>query len=292
MEGELKDGRKIKLPVAQIKEFRTSNITPLKLEDVANQKIKEMLLKNNILVTFNENGGVYNGKDKKIVGKTSEQQAINLDIDRISEFYLEAPTTISEFDLAAQKELKVTQIVLKESNLSYTFNQSGAKIVKESSKIMGLTPQQEVVMIDPDSVLYLNVQRSDAAGTILANLGVLIVILGVAALIVAATKQSCPFIYSFDGNKYVFDAEPLGGATTKGLERTEYSKMDYLKNTDDSYKILVRNEVEETQYIDELSLLAIRHDEDKEVIPDLNGNFYQIKTFILLQVPKMKKGWI
>ena len=97
-----------------------------------------------------------------------------------------------------------------------------------------------------------------------------------AALIVAATKQSCPFIYSFDGNKYVFDAEPLGGATTKGLERTEYSKMDYLKNTDDSYKILVRNEVEETQYIDELSLLAIRHDEDKEVIPDLNGNFYQI----------------
>ena len=53
--------------------------------------------------------------------------------------------------------------------------------------------------------------------------------------------------------------------------------MDYLKNIDDSYKILVRNEVEETQYIDELSLLAIRHDDDKEVIPDLNGNFYQIK---------------
>ena len=276
--GELKDGRKIKLLTDQIKEFRTSNITPLKLEDVTNKKIKEMLLKNNILVTFNEYGGLYNEKDKKIVGKTTDQQAINLDIDRVSEFYLETPTAVSEDDLATQNDLKLTQIVTKGSNLLYTFNQDGARLVKESRKITGLTPQQEVVMIDPDSVLYLNVQRSDAAGTILANIGVLIIILGVAALIVAATKQSCPFIYSFDGNKYVFDAEPLGGATTKGLERTEYSKMDYLKGTDDSYKILVRNEVEETQYIDELSLLAIRHDEDKEVIPDLNGNFYQIKN--------------
>ena len=275
--GELKQGGKFKLPAANIKEFRTSNIAPLKLEDVTNKRIKEILLKNNILITFDENGGVYNEKDKKIVGKTSEQQAINLDIDRISEFYLETPTTVSEFDLATQNDLKLTQIVTKGSNLLYAFNQDGGRFIKESRKITGLTPQQEVVMIDPDSVLYLNVQRSDAAGTILANIGVLIIILGVAALIVAATKQSCPFIYSFDGNKYVFDAEPLGGATTKGLERTEYSKMDYLKNINDSYKILVRNEVEETQYIDELSLLAIRHDDDKEVIPDLNGNFYQVK---------------
>ncbi|HSL89006.1 MAG TPA: hypothetical protein VK870_06880, partial [Ignavibacteriaceae bacterium] len=275
--GVLKDGKKFKLPVTKIKEFRTSNISPVKVEQLKNQKIKEMLLKNNILVTFDKNGGLYNEKDKKIVGKTAEQQVINLDINRVSEFYLETPTTISESDLAIQNDLKLTHIVTKGNYLLYTFNQDGGKLLKEGRKITGLTPQKEVVIIDPDSVLYLNVQRSDVEGTILANIGVLVLIIGVAALIVAATKQSCPFIYSFDGEKFVFDAEPLGGATTKGLERTEYSKMDYLKNIEDNFKILVRNEVEETQYIDELSLLAIGHDEDKQVIPDLNGNFFQIK---------------
>ena len=150
--------------------------------------------------------------------------------------------------------------------------------------------RMKLIEVDPDSVLYLNVQRSDVAGTILANVGIVVLILGVVVLIIAATKQSCPFIYSFDGNKYVFDAEPLGGATTKGLERTEYSKMDYLKKVDDSYKILVRNEVEETQYIDELSLVGVKHDEDKEVIPDLNGNFYQIKNPITPISAKDEKG--
>jgi len=287
--GVLEDGRNIKLPVNKIKEFRTSSITPIKPEGLADQKILEVLLKNNILITFDVDGGTYNKEEKTIVGKTSEQNPVNINIDKVSEIFNEPVMTINENDLFAQKDIRLTQILFN-NNLLFIFNQDGGRYMIEDSKITGFTLQNKAVMVDPDSVLYVNVKRSDVAGTILANIGVIVIILGVFALIVAATKQSCPFIYSFDGNKYVFDAEPLGGATTKGLERTEYSKMDYLKNVDESYKILVRNEVEETQYIDELSLLAIKHDEDKEVIPDLNGNFYQIKNPVTPVYAKDEKG--
>jgi hypothetical protein len=275
--GKLKDGRDVEFPVDQIKEFRISDTNPQNPEKLTNQSIKEILLKNYVLVTFDANGGVYYEKEKLIVGKTSDQKIININIDKVSEIYTESAITINESDLYTQKDIKIRQILLQRDNLLYIFNEDGARYVKEGGRITGLTPQNELVMVDPDSVLYVNVERSDAAGSILASIGVVALVCGVAALIVVATKQSCPFIYSFDGNKYVFDAEPLGGATTKGLERTEYSKMDYLKNVGDSYKILVRNEVEETQYIDELSLLAVMHDKDKEVVPDLHGNFYQIK---------------
>src|SRR5690349_11293101 len=51
----------------------------------------------------------------------------------------------------------------------------------------------------------------------------------VTAAIIAATKQSCPFVYSWDGEKYWFDAEPYGGAITSGLERDDYSELEHLR---------------------------------------------------------------
>ncbi|MFZ1289553.1 MAG: hypothetical protein WAR79_05665, partial [Melioribacteraceae bacterium] len=131
-----------------------------------------------------------------------------------------------------------------------------------------------------DSVLYANVVKNNTANGILAFLGGAVLLVGVIFVIALATKESCPFVYSFDGEKYVFDAEPLGGATSLGLARTEYSKLDNLKPNKEEYKILVRNEVEETQYIDELGILAVNHDNDKKVYTDLEGNFYQVKNLV------------
>ena len=51
--------------------------------------------------------------------------------------------------------------------------------------------------------------------------GTVAIIVGVAA----ATKQSCPFVYSWDGKQYVFDAEPYGGAITRGLEKDDFSTL-------------------------------------------------------------------
>ena len=99
-----------------------------------------------------------------------------------------------------------------------------------------------------------------------------------ALLIAIATKQSCPFVYSNDSQKYVFDAEPLGGAVTRGLQRTDLSKLDFLEEDNGKYKLLVRNEVPETQYIDEMKLVVVDHPEGTEIVTSLAGELHTISN--------------
>lgn len=108
--------------------------------------------------------------------------------------------------------------------------------------------------------------------TVLATLGVLAVLAGFATAIYMATKESCPFIYSFDGEKFVFDGEPYGGAITESLTKTDFSRLENLKPVDGKYKLLMRNEADETQHTDEMKLLVIDHPVNTEVAPDIKGN--------------------
>jgi hypothetical protein len=91
---------------------------------------------------------------------------------------------------------------------------------------------------------------------------------------------SCPFVYSFDGNGYTFDAEPLGGAICKGLARTDISRLDHMKPVNGEYNLLIRNEVPETQYVDHMNLLVVDHPIAAHVYPDLQGTF---RAFTSLQ---------
>ncbi len=100
--------------------------------------------------------------------------------------------------------------------------------------------------------------------------------------IILATKESCPFIYSYDGENYVFDAEPYGGAICEGLTRTEWCTLENLKEVDGFYKIKLTNEVNETQYTDELKLTLIDHPDSVTVVPGVNGELY---CFVNPQTP-------
>jgi len=144
--------------------------------------------------------------------------------------------------------------------------------------VSGTTIHGDHVKIDNEDILYVKVMMTDAAGTILATMGVIVGILAVAAIIAAATKQSCPFVYSYDSQEYVFDAEPLGGAVTRGLQRTDLSKLEYLKEDNGKYKLLVRNEVPETQYLDEMKLVVVDHPKGTEVVTNLAGELHTISN--------------
>jgi hypothetical protein len=91
--------------------------------------------------------------------------------------------------------------------------------------------------------------------------------------IFAATKESCPFVYSFDGEEYIFDAEPYGGATCEGLKRTEWCALEHLKEIDGTFRIRLTNEVYETQYTDELKLVVVDHPHGVQMVPDTDGAF-------------------
>lgn len=132
------------------------------------------------------------------------------------------------------------------------------------------------VSIPLSEVELLMVRRVDIGGTFLATIGVLAGLGLVALGLVALLKESCPFIYSFDGKEYMFDAEPYGGATCEGLKRTEWCSLEYLEEVDGLYKIMIKNEVDETQHTDEIKLLVVDHPQGIQAVPDEAGNIHTI----------------
>ena len=104
------------------------------------------------------------------------------------------------------------------------------------------------------------------------TVGTLGIIVGVAA----ATKQSCPFVYSWDGTEYVFDAEPYGGAISQGLEKDDYSQLESVREQDGLYRLKMTNEVDETQLTNVAELWVVDHPVATRVIADVRGNLHTV----------------
>jgi hypothetical protein len=142
--------------------------------------------------------------------------------------------------------------------------------------------------IDADSVQYFWVERRqfDGTKTALAVIGA-----GVAAVVVAVASggsdepppppppqtESCPFIYSWDGSQWVFDAEPYGGAISRGLERDDYAELEHLRPEDKRYRLMVRNELEETQHTNLTELWIADHSPDVSIAADVFGGLYTLR---------------
>jgi hypothetical protein len=134
-------------------------------------------------------------------------------------------------------------------------------------------------------ISQVEVRYTSALKTTGLALLVVLVVLGVAAIIVAATTKitlgMCPFIYSFDGRQYVFDGEPYGGAITRSLARTDWSELKHLKEVGGRYRLLLTNEVDETQHTDSLALLLVDHRPDERAVVGYDGQthlFRQVQT--------------
>jgi len=177
---------------------------------------------------------------------------------------------------------KIIKIALVDGRV-IEFDADGGRYSSETRQISGYTPVAalatyqgrdtvissfEPVNMPVDSVLQVWVRKSDPALTVLAVLTVTVLVALVAALVAAAFKESCPFVYAWDGQKYVFDAEPLGGAICEGLQRSECSRLEYAAPDAGRYRVKFRNEVPETQYLDQVGLLVVDHAPDQLIVPD------------------------
>lgn len=95
-------------------------------------------------------------------------------------------------------------------------------------------------------------------------------------------SESCPFLYSFDGSRFVFDGEPYGGAICEGLKRSDLCELEHLREVDGEYRLMLSNELDETQFTDQLELLVVDHPMNVRVIPDEQGGLH---TVGLLEAP-------
>jgi hypothetical protein len=152
------------------------------------------------------------------------------------------------------------------------------------------TVNRTTFVIPVSEVQRVWVESIDKTKTTLAVFGN---ILGVAAAvgIMLATKQSCPFVYSWDGTQYVFDGEPLGGAVTRGLERDDYSKLEHLRaDRAGLYRLMVTNEVNETQYTNSMRLLVVDHKPGTRFEMDEWGKLHSVTRAISLASARDQDG--
>ena len=91
--------------------------------------------------------------------------------------------------------------------------------------------------------------------------------------------SSCPFLYTWNGEKFEFITDFLGGGEMgnwagAGIynkpDSDEFVRItsDQLKPKDGKYEIRITNELEEVLFLDNLKLVAVEHDANQEVYPN------------------------
>ncbi|MGA2532824.1 MAG: hypothetical protein ABSG19_07265 [Candidatus Aminicenantales bacterium] len=121
-------------------------------------------------------------------------------------------------------------------------------------------------------------RENNDLGTALVVVGAIAGTLGIVALIIALTKKSCPFLYASDGTDFNLEGELYSGAIFKGIERGDFLKLHSLKAGPDGYRVKIANEADETQYTDELTLLAVDHPAEIGVYAGSDGLIHTIQS--------------
>ncbi len=137
------------------------------------------------------------------------------------------------------------------------------------------------------------VRRISAGKTALLVAG-----LGVTAMLVGAAAQgddsprpapqdsdnppvvSCPLVYSWTDGGWRLDSGTFGGAIAPALARTDVDNLVYAAAEAGMLRLRVANELNETDYVDGLSLLVVDHAAGSSVAPDAAGGIHALGTLI------------
>ncbi len=139
------------------------------------------------------------------------------------------------------------------------------------SYTLSLGKVTKVEVIEKDKGLTTSV-------AILSGVGIVIGTLAVAAIIIAATKSSCPFVSAYDGAELRLQGEIYGGAIYPQLCRDDYLKLDMAPTAAGMLRLQISNELQERQYTDLAELLVIQHDKKLTVLPDPAGNPHAVSA--------------
>jgi hypothetical protein len=154
-----------------------------------------------------------------------------------------------------------------------SFDQPGGSL-KEGVIYAQVNKSWYTVPLSDVQRLWVTREGISAARTIGLTAAIVVGTLVTIVAVALATKQSCPFVYSWDGTRYVFDAEPYGGAIAHGLERDDYSQLDHLREQNGAYRLLLTNEVDETQFTNLMELWVVDHPRGTRVLADEYGKLY------------------
>lgn len=139
------------------------------------------------------------------------------------------------------------------------------------------------VIIPVKSVNRLEIYDKDTQSTvgsyILGGLGIAAGAYLTLGIIVLLTKESCPFIYLWDGNQYHFTGEIYSGSIHEPLERNDYLRLPF--SGGNSLTMKITNEVKEIQHTNLLELLVVDHPVNVEVLADKYGKVQTLGVHVV-----------
>ena len=134
------------------------------------------------------------------------------------------------------------------------------------------------VTIPFSNINKVQVYDRHVGATVFSVFGVVVAVAVVLGAIVIATKSSCPFVYTSDGDSYQFAGEMYGGAIYPSLERDDYMPLpDFLPMNGD-YNLRISNELLERQYTNLANLVVVEHPDNSKVILDKYGKIQTITS--------------
>ena len=87
---------------------------------------------------------------------------------------------------------------------------------------------------------------------------------------------SCPLVYSWDGQDWRLDSGTFGGAITRAAARTDVDNLVYATASERQVRLKLANELNETEYVNALSVLIVDHDPNLSVAPDGDGTVHTL----------------
>jgi hypothetical protein len=89
---------------------------------------------------------------------------------------------------------------------------------------------------------------------------------------------SCPLVYAWDGTAWRLDSGTFGGAIAAAFQRTDVDNLIYATPQNGRLRLRVANELDETDHIDALSVVAVDHDSGASVAPDASGRLHTLRN--------------
>jgi hypothetical protein len=188
-------------------------------------------------------------------------------------------SSVAPQELASWQKVKSITVVIKRDTSLVDIDMKN--VVYKNDSIAGLAADNTRCSVAISDIMAVKIYKTKVNGFLLsvytgAAVVAVLMLVGEATAPSPPPSSSCPFLYSFDGSSWVFDAEPYGGAICRGLKRTDWCVLEHLKEAQGCYTLLMTNELEETQFTDELKLVVIDHDVDVAITPDASGGMHTI----------------
>jgi len=138
--------------------------------------------------------------------------------------------------------------------------------------------------IPVDQIKEISILTTDGSRTVTWVAGVVVVIAAIAAAGLAtsgggsstSTQWSCPQLYSWDGSGWQLDSGTFGGAILKTLARTDVDNLEHATAANDTLRLRLANELEETDYVDLVRVLAVDTEPGTTVAPDAEGRLHTL----------------